>query len=209
MNKLAILGASGHGKVVADIALVAGWAEIFFFDDAWPSVISNGIWDVIGNTSALLESLDDFDGVIVAIGDCNTRWKKQQIISSSGGQLISLIHPTAIISSCAKIGVGVAIMASAVVNVEAVVGDGCIINSGAIIEHDSVLGNAVHVSPGAVLSGSTIVGERSLIGVGAVTRQGVLIGDGVTVGAGAVVLGQVQAGLTVVGCPASQLLIVS
>ena len=38
MKTLAILGASGHGKVVADAALSTGlWQEVVFYDDAWPA----------------------------------------------------------------------------------------------------------------------------------------------------------------------------
>jgi hypothetical protein len=44
MKRLAILGASGHGKVVADTALSAGWAEVVFFDDGWPGLQANGHW---------------------------------------------------------------------------------------------------------------------------------------------------------------------
>src|SRR5690606_24126355 len=36
MIRLAILGASGHGKVVADCAELCGWSVVEFFDDAWP-----------------------------------------------------------------------------------------------------------------------------------------------------------------------------
>jgi D-arabinose 1-dehydrogenase-like Zn-dependent alcohol dehydrogenase len=33
MKKLAIIGASGHGKAVADIAVKVGYEEILFLDD--------------------------------------------------------------------------------------------------------------------------------------------------------------------------------
>ena len=33
MNKLIIIGASGHGKVVADIAALNGYKDIVFLDD--------------------------------------------------------------------------------------------------------------------------------------------------------------------------------
>ncbi len=38
MSRLAVLGASGHGKVVADCAELVGWSDIVFFDDAWPKI---------------------------------------------------------------------------------------------------------------------------------------------------------------------------
>ncbi|NIQ11431.1 acetyltransferase, partial [candidate division KSB1 bacterium] len=57
MKRLAILGASGHGKVVADIAECCGWSEFFFFDDAWPKLQRNGRWSVQGNSQHLTEQL--------------------------------------------------------------------------------------------------------------------------------------------------------
>jgi sugar O-acyltransferase (sialic acid O-acetyltransferase NeuD family) len=202
MKKLAILGASGHGKVVADLALTCGWSAVSFFDDAWPDIVRNGAWDVVGDSGSLIKNISDYAGVIVAIGECTIRLAKQTQLAQENGRLVTIIHPTASISPYATIGAGVVIMAGVVISVDTSIGDASIINSGAIVEHDCVLGNAVHIAPGAVLSGNVTVGDRSWIGVGAIARQGARIGAGVTVGAGAVVLDQVRDGLTVVGCPA-------
>ena len=206
MKKLAIFGASGHGKVVADIALVSGWDSVVFFDDAWPDIRQNGVWSVEGDTSALLDRQNDFEGMVVAIGDCNIRWEKQLLLSQAGGSLVTIVHPSAFISPYAQIGVGVVVMAGAVVNAYAKLGDSCVINTGAIVEHDCVLAHAVHLAPRVVLSGSVDISAFTWVGVGAVVRQGTQIGEGVTVGAGAVVVKPVMDAQTVVGCPASVLI---
>ena len=202
MKRLALLGASGHGKVVADAALAAGWQDVVFFDDAWPDMSMNGHWPVAGNTAALLERLHDFNGVLVSIGNCAVRWQKQQMLQAAGAPLVTVVHPHACVSPFARLGVGTVVMAGAVVNVDAVVGESSIINTGATLEHDAILAHAVHISPGANLSGNVVVGACSWIGVGAAVRQGVRIGAGVMVGAGAVVVTAVADGLTVVGSPA-------
>ena len=41
--RLAILGASGHGKVAADAAEQGGWPSVAFFDDAWPGLHREGL----------------------------------------------------------------------------------------------------------------------------------------------------------------------
>jgi sugar O-acyltransferase (sialic acid O-acetyltransferase NeuD family) len=205
MKVLAILGASGHGKVLADAALAGDWQQVVFFDDAYPRLQTNSRWPVIGNSAALFGSLASYDGVIVAIGDCAVRWALHLTLRDKRAKLATIVHPRASLSSYAVVGEGSVLFAGAVVNVDSVLGEACIINTGASVDHDCVLAESVHVSPGAHLSGNVIVGARSWVGVGASVRQGVRIGSNVTVGAGAAVVKDVHDGLIVAGCPARPL----
>lgn len=202
MNKLAILGASGHGKVVADCAESCGWQGIVFFDDAWPGRKENGHWSVLGNTQTLLDSLGEYSGVVVAIGNNNIRQEKISLFRKAGTALVNIVHPSAQVSRYAVLGDGVVVFAGAVVNVDAQIGSGAIINTGASVDHDCILGSAVHISPGAQLAGGVVIGDRSWVGIGASVRQLVSIGCDVVVGAGAVVVGDISDCCTVVGVPA-------
>ena len=200
--RLAILGASGHGKVVADAAERAGWRSVVFFDDAWPGLKANGPWAVEGNTEALIERLSDFDGVVVAIGNNRIRAVKQAELVAAGGKMATIVHPSAMVSAHASIDDGSLVFANAVVNACATVGAGVIINTGAVVEHDCVVGNFAHISPNAVLAGGVTLGSLVWVGSCASVKQLIAIGEASVVGMGAVVTKDVPPGVTVVGNPA-------
>lgn len=201
-ERLAILGAGGHGRVVADAALSAGWTEVQFFDDSYPDLSKSGEWQVAGRSGDFLQGAAQFDGAIIAIGENRARLALLQHLIAAGAPIISVVHPHASVSPRATIGKGCMISAGAAVTIGASVGDGSIINTGATVDHDCVLGEGVHIAPGANLSGNVIVGTNSWIGVGASIRQGITIGENVTIGAGAVVVSDIADGATAVGCPA-------
>ncbi|MGL5093101.1 MAG: acetyltransferase [Aeromonas sobria] len=202
MNKCAILGASGHGKVIAELAELNGFKEIIFFDDRFPELMQLAHWQVKGSTADLLALVQEFDLVVVAIGRNSTRLQKVRLLQQTGAKLDPLVHPHATVSSYAKLSEGTVVMANAVINAFAVVGVGGIINTSATVDHDCVLADGVHISPGAHLAGGVCVGEHSWIGIGAQINQLILIGNQVVVGAGATVIRDIPDFQTVVGTPA-------
>ena len=205
MKKLAILGASGHGKVVADTAECCGWQSVEFFDDAWPGLQKNGVWPVVGDTAALMGRLADFDGVVVAIGNNRIRHAKLLELRAEGARLVTLVHPAATVSRYAVIGEGTVVFAGAVVNAGARIGTAAILNTSCSIDHDCLLGDAVHISPGARLAGGVQVGDLSWVGIGASVRQLISIGQRVVVGAGSAVVSDIPDDLTVAGVPAQRM----
>jgi sugar O-acyltransferase (sialic acid O-acetyltransferase NeuD family) len=200
MSKLAIFGAGGHSKVVADTALCSGWQILSFFEDGYPNPNQQR---VIGDYSDLIRTALIFNAVIVAIGNNAVRAKIASQLSAINIPLATLIHPAATISSSAKIGAGSVVFAGAVINADSVIGDNCIINTHATIEHDCVLATDVHVSPGVTLGGGVRIGKLSWIGIGATVRHGITIGEGVIVAAGAVVVKDIPDNCLVAGVPAT------
>jgi sugar O-acyltransferase (sialic acid O-acetyltransferase NeuD family) len=206
MSKLAILGAGGHGRVIADAAEASNqWHEIFFFDDSWPTRTANGPWPIVGNLASLQSRVENFEGVVVAIGANRIRLNYNQILEKAGAHLATIIHPHATISRHASIGRGTVVFAGAVVNVGAHVGAACIVNTGATIDHDCQLADGVHISPGANLAGAVKIGQCTWIGANAGVRQQITVGTNVVVGVGSVVVSDQPDGITAVGNPAKAL----
>lgn len=205
MRKLAILGASGHGKVIADAALCSNWHEVYFFDDAWPTLKEIDSWAVIGDSESLLLNSSEYDGIVVAIGNNKIRSEKISQFQQVGVSLPTIIHPSAVVSQFAFVADGCVILAGAIINPSAQLSMGCIVNTGASVDHDCILHRAVHISPGAHLAGNVSVGDFSWVGIGASVRQNIVIGNGVCVGAGAAVVNDIPDDCTVVGVPAKRI----
>ncbi|MCL6415809.1 NeuD/PglB/VioB family sugar acetyltransferase [Aestuariirhabdus sp. Z084] len=200
-SHLLIIGAGGHGKVVADAAEAAGWQSIEFVDERWEQINLNNRWNVSGDLDAALARSD---GVIVAIGNNATRLKVVIDLKRRGAPLVNVIHPSAVVSSYVTMGVANVLVAGAILNIDVMLGDACIINTAASIDHDCSLGDAVHVSPGAHLAGEASVGDRTWIGIGAVVKECVSVGHDAIVGAGAAVIADVAADRVVIGVPATR-----
>jgi len=117
-------------------------------------------------------------------------------------QLVSAIHPSALILAGARIGEGVWINAGAIIGYKAEIGSGAIINTGAQIDHHNVLEECCQVDPGVVTAGNVVLRECCHIHTGATLINRVEIGANSIVGAGTVVLKNVPANSTAVGVPA-------
>ena len=196
-HKLAIIGASGHGKVIADIAEKCGYQDIVFLDDDRRITECAG-FPCVGSTE-LLNQLHDYD-IIIAIGNARIRQYFMEKVKT-----VTLIHPNACISRRVEIGEGCVIMGGTVINSDTVIGKGCIINSGATVDHDNTLGDYVHISVGAHLAGTVSVGNRTWIGAGAIVSNNIDICGDCMVGAGAVVVKTIEKAGTYIGVPARKI----
>jgi len=196
---LIIVGASGHGRVVSDIAKLSGHQTIWFLDDATVPDMP-----VVGTVSQFVDYVKTCD-FFVAIGNNPVRERIFHMLHTGGAQIVSLIHPQAVISDSVRIGRGVAVMAGAVVNHSAVLEDGVIVNTCSSVDHDCHIGAFTHISVGAHLAGTVTVGGNTFIGAGATVINNISMCADCTVGAGAVVVKNLTEAGTYVGVPAKKL----
>ena len=206
MNRVIVVGAGGHGQVVAsilqDMSQAGAAVEVLGYVDDNEQLQQGTPFElpVIGTTNNL-HTLR-FDTLIVAIGNNERRRDVSKALTAKGYQLITAIHPTAFVARSATIGAGSMICAGVIVNPGASIGEHVILNTGCSVDHHNNIGNLVHIAPGAHLGGNVSVGPETLIGIGATILPNVLVGSRCTVGGGAVVIGDVPDGVTVVGVPA-------
>lgn len=194
MNDICLFGASGHGKVVKDVALSQNISIKAFFDD---HPTSNFLKDTSVFSNDKIKDYLNFN-FIISIGNNKIRKKISEIIKTS---FTKLIHKTAIIAPNVSILEGSVVMAGAIINEDTKIGKHTIINTRAIVEHDCIIGDYVHISPSVTITGNVLIKEGTHIGAGAIVIPNVKIGKWVTIGAGTVVISDIPDFAVVVGNP--------
>lgn len=202
MRNLIIIGAGGHGKVVADIAVCCGYSNIAFLDDN-DSINYCMDFPIIGKSIDAKKYVDyDF---VVAVGNAKVREKLLLYLTENRLNIPAMIHPKAVIARDVIIGNGTVIMAGAVINSGSRIGAGCIVNTGATIDHDNIIEDFVHVSVGCHLAGTVMVGKFTWIGIGAIVSNDIQICENCMLGAGAVVVKNIDEEGTYIGVPAQKI----
>lgn len=202
-ERLMVVGANGHGKVVADIAQRMGhYKDIGFLDDN-PSIKEAMGIPVLGNCSEFSKFIATSD-IFVAIGNSAIRKRLLEQLVEMDAEIPILIHPQAIIGRNVILDIGSVVMAGAVINPDARIGKGCIVNTCASVDHDCILEDYVHVSVGAHLAGAVKVGENTWIGIGAMVKNNINICCDSMIGAGAVVVKDIAEAGTYIGIPAKK-----
>lgn len=204
MDKLLIIGASGHGKVVANIAADCGeWDEISFLDDDIQKMgsIILGRFKVIDLIKSIENYLKEYD-FFVGIGDVRIREQITKELLGKGASLATIVHPSSVIGLDVEIGSGTVVMPGCIINCSTEIGNGCIVNTGSTIDHDCVLGSFVHLSPGVNVSGTVEINSRTWLGTGSSVINNIFICENCKIGAGAVVVNDIFNAGTYIGVPA-------
>ncbi|WP_281532036.1 acetyltransferase [Anaerocolumna aminovalerica] len=203
MKPVIIIGASGHGKVVADIIQESGDKVIGFLDDN-PKLPNTFVGCPVLGVVEEYKNFVDKAEFVIAIGNAFIREKIADKLSKA--KWYTAIHPAAVISSLdVSIAEGTVVMANAVINPGSTIGKHCIINSGAVVEHDNIIEDFVHVSIGAKLAGTVHIGKATWIGVGSVVSNNISVCAECMIGAGAVVVNNIENIGIYVGVPAFRL----
>ncbi len=207
--RVIIIGAGGHGHVVADI-LFKMWTrgqdmELAGFVDNDPALadqVHMGL-KVLGRQEELADL--SHDAVIVAIGDNAKRKAMYESLAAKGERFITAIHPTAVLAPDVCVGPGAMLCAGVIVNPGARIGANAILNTGCTVDHHCCVGDHAHIAPGVNLAGHVSVGEGALVGIGSCATPGSSIGDWAVLGAGGVLTGSVPDRETWGGIPAKKL----
>lgn len=205
LAKVYIFGYSGHSYVVIESLIALGYHIAGYFDKREADKNPYQLPYLGDETKARLNDIIGTAFVFPTIGDNSIREKIVELFNSHGLRQMTVIDPSALVSSSAIVGSSTYIGKGAIVNALAYIGKGCIINSGATVEHECYIDDYVHIAPSVVLCGNVIVGRNVLIGANAVVKQGISIHTNTTIGAGSVVLKDIFTATRWAGNPAKQI----
>ena len=197
MKKLVVIGDSGHGRVVADIARACDYIEILFLDDADTP-------RAVGKVADFIKYKEEAD-FVVAIGNSRIRERIQSELIQSQCNMATLIHTHAVLGSDVTVGCGTVVMAGAIVNAGATIGSGVIVNTASSVDHDCMVDDYCHVSVGVHIAGTVHIKSHTWIGVGATVSNNLNICEGCMIGAGAVVVKDITEQGTYAGVPAKKM----
>ena len=202
------VGAGGHAKAVLDVVAALGGYQVVGLLDARTEIFGTTVGGavVLGDDSLLAQHYDEgvrhaFIGLGGA-GDTQPRRRLYDLALAEGFEIVTLVHPSAVVSASASVGTGATVLPLAVVQAACTLGEDVIVNTGAVVEHDCRIGSHVHVASNATLASGVVVGDGVHVGAGATVRQGITVGSAALVGAGAVVVNDVEPATVVAGVPA-------
>jgi len=200
---LIIIGANikGHAAEVLETASEIGQFQVLGFIDNSPHLQGTNVDGIpILGTTDDLELLDlPCSNFHIAIGDNIARQTVYQRLKACNSQLISLVHPTAIVNPGATVDEGNYIGPMAIITRGVRVGAVSIIDSGSIVQPDTRIGVSVFLSAGVTVANRVRIDNTSFIGLGVTILPDIQIGSGVMVGAGATVVKNVPSGTTMRG----------
>lgn len=201
MYDIVIIGAGGHGRVVADAVIKSGDRILGFLDDTVPQDQSVLGYPVLGK---ICDAVNFKEPVRFVLG-IGSNTVRREIVQRYPLCFHTVVHPSAVLAFDVMLGEGSVVLAGCIVNTGASVGSHCILNSGCIVEHDCVVSDFTHISPNATLCGTVHVGTLCHIGAGSVIRNNIHICDGCTIGIGAAVVKDITQGGIYAGVPARRL----
>ena len=205
LQKIIVIGASGHARVICEAAQLAQYLVFGYLAPEAHDLPDPLLGDYLGDDDQLPSLIGQGYQFCLGVGFVNAAGavRRRQLLDRLPLDRLPVIrHPSSMVSPSSNCGAGVFVAAGAVVGTRSEVGPGAIVNTAAIVDHDSHVGKNTHVSIGVKIAGGVQIGENCLIGAGAVILQGMKIGDNAIIGAGAVVLSNVGQGSTVFGNPA-------
>lgn len=205
-NEVYILGVGAITIVYIELAQLCGYTVkgLYHYKDDMTGKNVHGI-PVIGcNDELFAGNISPDHNYLVSVGNNYIRTELANSILQKGGNLPTLIHPSASVSRYSTLSPGTIVHAGAVVQPDVVIENNCVISFNAGVCHTSIIHENCYITPGSVIGARVEVFPYAFIGINATVISGKVkkIGAHAIVGAGSVVTKDVDDKAIVAGNPA-------
>tara|TARA_B110000503_G_C7072174_1_gene381356 strand:+ start:254 stop:907 length:654 start_codon:yes stop_codon:yes gene_type:complete len=189
-NQIIIIGAGGHGLVVASEILRNKSLKLLGFVD--DNKVKKNLISYKKINYKVLGTLDYLKKInlkkikfVCAIGDIRVRKTIVNQLNKKFKQIqwVNVISENANISPLVKIGLGNMIIAGSTINIGSILGNHSIINTNASIDHHCKIGNFINISPGTNIAGNVTIKDYTNVGMNCAIKEKLKIGRNVMIGA--------------------------
>lgn len=194
--EVVIIGAGGFATQAIEAFQLSGVTVVGLLDDRRTTQLLG--CPILGSIDPVYA---EGRSLFCAIGSVEIRHKIFQMFPR---HWINCIHPSAVVSKYAQIGIGNYIGPGACLMPGVRIGDNNIIDPLGLLSHDVVLGNHNHVAGHASILGRVKIGDTNLIGSNSTVLPDLTLGSHNLVGAGAVCTKSVGDQKLLVGVPARE-----
>ena len=178
-EKLLLVGAGGFGRMVAEQAMLQYGCA--FVDDGQAAGTAICGIPVIGGITDLPELHNDYDLLVVGIGNNAFRAQVYEKAAAMGYRFPNIVAPSAYVSPFAKLGVGCVILQNACIQNGAVVGNGVLLNAGAEVHCDAAVEDYALIYANSVVRTGAKVGKYARVGSNATICNNAVVSDGADV----------------------------
>lgn len=203
-----VLGVGHNTIVTIDLAEACGYTigGLYHYTEGRTGEIYFG-HKIIGSNNELFAHNLTGMKFAISVGDNDVRADLFNKIIERGGDVVTLIHPTAVVSKYAQLGKGATVHALSVIAPDTVLGDDCVVSHNDLVTHGVRMGNHCFMASNIVLGAYTVMKDFAFIGSGAtvISAKAAELGNHAYIGAGAVVTKPVEDGAVVAGNPAKVL----
>lgn len=205
--KLAVIGYGEFALEVKELAERINssehrWDSVFFVDKS-----SNVKDEVISEADFFENSEFDKENIecVVAVGEPALREKLYKKYKQEGFSFATLVDPTVVLSSSAKVEEGCIVLPFVYIAHDAHIGVNTILHTHSMIENDVSIGEHCFISLGAFIGAGTKAENNSFVGPNASVRDAIHIAKYSVVGMGSVVTKDVEQESVLIGNPAKKI----